>query len=108
MHLRMPGLPRRPGHLLCRDLEGRRTRLPADLVDTYAEVGFAKLYDRNTPLTAADLLNDRVIPFCEEHDIPLQRVPGCGRATKCRMTSDGQPSHWSSDQIEDFYRSSPS
>ena len=39
-------------------------------VDTYAKVGFAKLYDRKTPLTAADLLNDRVIPFYEEHDIP--------------------------------------
>ena len=43
-------------------------------VDTYAKVGFAKLYDRKTPITAADLLNDRVIPFFEEHDIPLQRV----------------------------------
>ena len=43
-------------------------------VDTYAKVGFAKLYDRKTPLTAADLLNDRVIPFYEEHGIALQRV----------------------------------
>ena len=32
-------------------------------VDTYAKGGFAKLYDRKTPITAADLLNDRVIPF---------------------------------------------
>jgi len=40
----------------------------------YAKVGFAKLYDRQTPLTAADLLNDRVIPFYEEQGIPLQRV----------------------------------
>jgi transposase InsO family protein len=43
-------------------------------IDTYAKVGFAKLYDRKTPLTAADLLNDRVIPFYDEHDIALQRV----------------------------------
>ena len=43
-------------------------------VDTYAKVGFAKLYDRKTPITAADLLNDRVIPFYEEQGIPLQRV----------------------------------
>ena len=55
-------------------------------VDTYAKVGFAKLgacpwarrsrdpKDRKTPLTAADLLNDRVIPFYEERAIPLQRV----------------------------------
>ena len=31
-------------------------------IDTYAKVGFAKLYDRKTPITAADLLNDRVLP----------------------------------------------
>ena len=43
-------------------------------IDTYAKVGFAKLYDRKTPLTAADLLNDRVIPFYDEHDVVLRRV----------------------------------
>ena len=43
-------------------------------IDTYAKVGFAKLYDRKTPLTAADLLNDRVLPFYEQHEIPLTRV----------------------------------
>jgi len=43
-------------------------------IDTYAKVAFAKLYDRKTPLTAADLLNDRVIPFFDEHEIPLLRV----------------------------------
>jgi transposase InsO family protein len=43
-------------------------------VDTYAKVGFIKLYDRKTPLTAADLLNDRVLPFFEEHDVKVLRV----------------------------------
>lgn len=43
-------------------------------IDTYSKVGFAKLYDRKTPLTAADLLNDRVLPFFEEAGIPLSRV----------------------------------
>ena len=43
-------------------------------IDTYAKVGFAKLYDRKTPLTAADLLNDRVIPFFDEHGIPVSRI----------------------------------
>ena len=43
-------------------------------IDTYAKVGFAKVYDRKTPLTAADLLNDRVIPFFDEHDVPLMRI----------------------------------
>jgi transposase InsO family protein len=43
-------------------------------IDTYAKLAFAKLYDRKTPITAADLLNDRVLPFYEEHDIRLSRV----------------------------------
>jgi hypothetical protein len=29
-------------------------------------VAFAKLYDRKTPLTAADLMNDRVVPFFDD------------------------------------------
>ena len=37
-------------------------------------MGFAKLYDRKTPVTAADLLNDRVIPFFEEQGVPLLRI----------------------------------
>jgi transposase InsO family protein len=43
-------------------------------IDTYAKVAFAKLYDRKTPITAAEILNDRVIPFFDEHEIPLCRV----------------------------------
>ena len=43
-------------------------------IDTYSKVGFAKLYDRKTPLTAADVLNDRVLPFFAEHEIPLCRI----------------------------------
>lgn len=43
-------------------------------IDTYAKVGFAKVYDMKTPLTAADLLNDRVVPFFDEHGIPLSRI----------------------------------
>jgi transposase InsO family protein len=43
-------------------------------IDTYSKVAFAKLYDRKNALVAADLLNDRVVPFFEEHDIRLLRV----------------------------------
>jgi transposase InsO family protein len=43
-------------------------------VDTYSKVAFAKLYDRKTPITAADLLNDRVIPFFDACDVKLLRV----------------------------------
>ena len=41
---------------------------------TYPKVAFTKLSDRKTPITAADLLNDRVLPFFEQHDIPLNRM----------------------------------
>src|SRR5262249_61166494 len=43
-------------------------------IDTYTKVSFAKLYGRKTPITAADLLNARVLPFFEEHDVKLLRV----------------------------------
>jgi len=43
-------------------------------IDTYSKVGFAKLYDRKTPVMAADLLNDRVLPFFEQQEIPVNRV----------------------------------
>ena len=39
-------------------------------IDTYSKVAFSKLYDRKTPITAADLLNDRVVPFFDQHGIP--------------------------------------
>jgi transposase InsO family protein len=43
-------------------------------VDTYSKVVCAKLYDRKTPITAADLLNDRVLPLFEQHEVKLLRV----------------------------------
>ena len=43
-------------------------------IDTYSKVAFAKLYDRKTPITAADLLNDRVVPFFDEKEVRLSRV----------------------------------
>src|SRR5687768_15574769 len=43
-------------------------------VDTYSKLAFAKLYDRKTPITSAELLNDRVVPLFDEHEIKLLRV----------------------------------
>lgn len=43
-------------------------------IDTYSKVAFVKLYDRKNALVAADMLNDRVVPFYEEKEVPLQRV----------------------------------
>lgn len=44
------------------------------VIDTYANVAFAKLYDTKTPITAAEILNDRVVPFYDEHGIKLRWV----------------------------------
>jgi winged helix-turn helix protein/integrase-like protein len=43
-------------------------------IDTYSKVGFAKLYDRKNALVAADMLNDKVLPFFEEQEVPLLRT----------------------------------
>ena len=43
-------------------------------IDTYSKVAFAKLYDRKTALTAADLLNDHVVPFFDAQEVKLCRV----------------------------------
>ena len=43
-------------------------------VDTYSKVAHCKLYTTKTPITAADLLNDKVLPFYESHQLPVLRI----------------------------------
>lgn len=43
-------------------------------IDTYSKVAFAKLYTTKTPITAADILNDKVLPFFENHELPVLRI----------------------------------
>lgn len=43
-------------------------------VDTYAKTAHCKLYTTKTPITAADLLNDRVLPFYTEYELPVLRI----------------------------------
>jgi hypothetical protein len=43
-------------------------------IDTYSKLAFVKLYDRKNALVAADMLNDRVLPFLEEQGVPLLRI----------------------------------
>lgn len=43
-------------------------------IDTYSRVATAKLYTDRSAITAADLLNDRVIPLLDEQGIRLQRI----------------------------------
>jgi len=43
-------------------------------IDTYTKLALVKLYDRKNALVAADLLNDRVLPFFEQQDVRLLRI----------------------------------
>lgn len=43
-------------------------------IDTYSRVAMAKLYTDKTPVTAADVLNDKVLPWFAEQGVPLLRV----------------------------------
>jgi transposase InsO family protein len=69
-----------PGYCVAHDtfyvgtLKGVGRVYQQTVIDTYSKLGFAKLYDTKTPITAADTLNDRVLPFFEEHEIRVSRV----------------------------------
>ena len=69
-----------PGYLGCQDtyyvgnIKGVGRIYQQTFIDTYTRVAFAKIYDRKNAITAADLLNDKVLPFYEDQSIPLLRV----------------------------------
>lgn len=69
-----------PGYLGSQDtfyvgnLKGVGRIYQQTFVDTYSKVAEAKLYTTKTPITAADLLNDRVLPLFDAHDLPLLRL----------------------------------
>ena len=42
--------------------------------DTYSSHAICELNDKKTAITAADLLNDRVLPFYEAEEIPVLRI----------------------------------
>jgi len=69
-----------PGYLGSQDtfyvgtLKGVGRVYQQTFVDTYCKVAHAKLYTSKTPITAADLLNERVLPYYEEHGLPLLRI----------------------------------
>ncbi|EMO86068.1 hypothetical protein LEP1GSC070_0998 [Leptospira santarosai str. AIM] len=43
-------------------------------IDSYSKVAMTKLYDRKNALVAADMLNDKVIPWFEEEGARLLRI----------------------------------
>lgn len=57
-------------------------------IDTYSRVAFAKLYQSKHAITSADVLNDRVLPFFEEQEIPLLRI-----LTDRGTEYNGKPEH---------------
>ena len=83
-----------PGYLGSQDtfyvgtLKGIGRIYQQTFVDTYSKVAFAKLYTTKTPITAADMLNDRVLPFFEQHELPMLRIltdrgtEYCGKADR--------------------------
>ena len=83
-----------PGYLGSQDtfyvgtLKGVGRIYQQTFVDTYSKVAFAKLYTTKTPITAADILNDRVLPFFEQHELPMLRIltdrgtEYCGKADR--------------------------
>ena len=69
-----------PGYLGSQDtfyvgtLKGVGRVYQQTFVDTYSKVSFAKLYTTKTPITSADILNDKVLPFFEQHQLPMLRI----------------------------------
>ena len=69
-----------PGYLGSQDtfyvgnLKGVGRIYQQTFVDTYSKVAFAKLYTTKTPITAADMLNDKVLPYFEQYDLPMLRI----------------------------------
>lgn len=69
-----------PGYLVAQDtyyvgtIKGVGRIYQQTVIDTYSRVAFAKLYTSKHAITSADVLNDRVIPFFEDQQIPILRM----------------------------------
>ncbi len=69
-----------PGYLGSQDtfyvgtLKGVGRIYQQTFVDTYSKWAAAKLYTTKTPITSADLLNDRVLPFFAEQGMGIIRI----------------------------------
>ena len=69
-----------PGYLGCQDtyyvgnIKGVGRIYQQTFIDSYCKVAMVKLYDRKHAITAADMLNDQVLPWYEAQGIPLLRI----------------------------------
>jgi transposase InsO family protein len=69
-----------PGYLGAQDtfyvgnLKGVGRIYQQTFIDTYSKVVHCKLYTTKTPITAADVLNDKVLPFYASQGLPVLRI----------------------------------
>ena len=69
-----------PGYLGSQDtfyvgnLKGVGRIYQQTFIDTYSKIVHCKLYTTKTPITCADLLNDRGLPFYQSQDLPVLRI----------------------------------
>lgn len=69
-----------PGYLVAQDtyyvgtIKGVGKIYQQTVIDTYCRVAQAKLYTDKTPITSADVLNDRIIPFFAGHKLGILRI----------------------------------
>ena len=69
-----------PGYLGAQDtfyvgnLKGVGRIYQQTFIDTYSKVAHCKLYTTKTPITSADILNDKVLPFYAAQDLPMLRI----------------------------------
>lgn len=81
-----------PGFLVARDtyyigyIKGVGKIYQQTAIDTHSNVGFAKVYTEKTSLTAADFLNDKVLPFFDEQYIRVLRILSDNGAQYCGRT----------------------
>jgi transposase InsO family protein len=83
-----------PGYLLSQDtffvgcLKGIGRIYLQTAVDTYCSFAFARLYTAKTAITAAHMLQDRILPFYQEQKLELQHIltdngtEYCGKQTE--------------------------
>jgi transposase InsO family protein len=81
-----------PGYLLSQDtfmvgtIKGIGRIYLQAVVDTYSSYAFGRLYTSKHPITAVDVLHDRVLPFYESHGMGVEHIltdngrEYCGRA----------------------------
>lgn len=69
-----------PGYLCAQDtyyvgtIKGIGRIYQQTFIDTYSKIGQAKVYTEKTAIAAADMLNDKALPFFEEHGLRILRM----------------------------------